>query len=72
MKVGEKGQYNYAESIQACANIGSTLATVTSQADIEALETTPGIPTIRGSNPVWLGLNDIAIEGSYEWQDGTV
>ena len=73
VKVGERGQYNYDEAIAACAGIGSTLATIITQADVESLKSVPGIEGIRGNgNPVWIGLNDRAVEGTYEWQDGTV
>ncbi len=48
--------------------LGGHLVTVDDQAELDWLAAT--FPGGGGSDPLWIGLNDHAVEGSFEWADG--
>ncbi|XP_059154442.1 hepatic lectin-like [Physella acuta] len=58
----------WGEAKQACEDIGGTLATVASDALISDISTAFNF----FENGYWIGLNDIATEGTYVWtEDGS-
>ena len=54
-------------STQECISRGYNLATVRSLEENTLMYST----TVTGSDTCWIGLNDIANEGTFVWADGT-
>ena len=61
--------YTWIDAVSACQDQGAYLATLHSQAEVRWVYEyfrTEG----KTSNSIWIGLNDIAKEGNYQWIDG--
>jgi len=61
-------QRNYTDAQGICAARGGSLAKIRNQQDQDAINNY----TPMDGNDFWIGLNDIAVEGTFRWQDGTL
>ena len=56
---------NFAEAVTACQAMGAELATINNAAEKDQVFNLTKSTT-------WIGLNDIEVEGSFVWQDGSL
>ena len=54
---------NYLQAILGCVSLGASLATVSSQAEQDA------VFALTGASGAWIGLTDFLNEGSFSWVD---
>lgn len=62
--VGGVAEEVYADAQTACTGLGAHLVSITDQTEQTAVD------AISGATKLWIGLNDIAIEGTYVWEGG--
>ena len=54
---------NYLQAILGCVSLGASLATVSSQAEQDA------VFALTGASGAWIGLTDFLNEGTFSWVD---
>lgn len=65
------GELNWQAAELAAINNGGHLASIHSLEEQEFLWNTFGADEEGNARDLWIGLNDISIEGEYEWTDGS-
>ena len=56
---------NQTDAVTACESLGAVLATVNDATEHDDLY------ALIGSDDTWIGLNDIAVDETFVWQDGS-
>ena len=60
-------ELNYARANSRCNAVGAALATITGPGDDQFLS-----DLMQDNMGYWIGLNDIDVEGTFVWQDGSI
>eukprot|EP01084_Bolivina_argentea_P041227 76069_1 len=65
-------QMNWTDSATYCDSQSATFASIHSQADYEEAKSICMNNINAANSGCWISLNDIKIEGTYEWSDGSI